>query len=86
MTLVASGTVRVRDLDTGAEWDEIVEVFEEDLTDTNGHELPPEDFADTLRISALSESSRSAIREVARRVAVNQASPATVETLGVDIE
>jgi hypothetical protein len=66
MTLVASGTVRVRDLDTGAEWDEIVEVFEEDLDDTDGHELPPED--------------------VARRVAVNQALPATVETLGVDIE
>lgn len=29
--VVASGTVRVRDLDTGAEWDEIVEVFEKDM-------------------------------------------------------
>jgi len=66
MSVVASGTVRVRDLRSGAEWDEIVEVFERDLTDTNGHELPPED--------------------VARRVAVNQASPADVETIEVDIE
>lgn len=64
--VVASGTVCVRDLHSGAEWDEIVEVFERDLMDTNGHELPPED--------------------VARRVAVNQASPATVETLKVDID
>lgn len=66
MNVVASGTVRVRDLATGAEWDEIVEVFERDLTDTNGHELPPED--------------------VARRVATNQASPADVETIEVDID
>jgi hypothetical protein len=65
MNLVASGTVRVKDLQSGAEWDEIVEVFERDLEDTNGNELPPED--------------------VARRVAVNQASPATVETLAVDL-
>lgn len=29
--VVASGTVTVRDLETGAEWDEIVEVFEKDM-------------------------------------------------------
>jgi hypothetical protein len=42
--LVASGTVRVRDM-SGHEWDEIVEVFEEDLDDTNGETLAPEDVA-----------------------------------------
>jgi hypothetical protein len=31
MSVVASGTVTVRCLDTGAEWDEMVEVFERDL-------------------------------------------------------
>jgi hypothetical protein len=65
MNLVASGTVRVRNLDTGCEWDEIVEVFERDMTDTDGSNLTVED--------------------VARRVASNQASPATVETLETDL-
>jgi hypothetical protein len=64
-SLVASGTVRVRCLDTGREWDEIVEVFEQDMEDTDGSELTPED--------------------VARRVAINQASPSTVETLEADL-
>lgn len=44
--VVASGTVRVRELQgAGREWDEIVEVFEEDLEDTNGEELTVEDVA-----------------------------------------
>lgn len=45
MNVVCSGTVRVRSLLTGNEWDEMVEVFEEDLEDTNGDELTPEDVA-----------------------------------------
>lgn len=45
MELIASGTVCVRSLLTGAEWDEIVEVFERDLTDTNGDSLTVEDVA-----------------------------------------
>jgi hypothetical protein len=45
MTVVASGTVCVRSLRTGDEWDEMVEVFERDLTDTNGDALTPEDVA-----------------------------------------
>lgn len=65
MNLVASGTVHVRNVDSGREWDEIVEVFERDMTDTDGSNLTVED--------------------VARRVATNQASPATVETLAADI-
>jgi hypothetical protein len=64
-SVIASGTVRVRDLRSGAEWDEIVEVFDRDMEDTDGTMLCVED--------------------VARRVAVNQASPADVETLGVDV-
>lgn len=45
--LVASGTVRVRDLDTGAEWDEIVEVFEQDMEwhEERGFETTVEDVA-----------------------------------------
>jgi hypothetical protein len=45
MNLVASGTVTVRCLDTGREWDEIVEVFERDLQDTDGSGLTVEDAA-----------------------------------------
>lgn len=43
--VIASGTVRVRDLDTGREWDEIVVVRECDLQDTDGEELAVEDVA-----------------------------------------
>jgi hypothetical protein len=42
--VVVSGTVRVRDKH-GREWDEIVEVFEADLDDTDGTTLTPEDAA-----------------------------------------
>jgi len=45
MSVVASGTVRVRNLDSGREWDEIVEVFERDMTDTDGSNLTVEDVA-----------------------------------------
>lgn len=45
MSLVAYGTVTVRSLIDGREWYEIVEVFERDLTDTDGSELAPEDVA-----------------------------------------
>ena len=45
MNVVASGTVRVQSLRTGDEWDEMVEVFEGDLADTNGDALTPEDVA-----------------------------------------
>ena len=41
--LIANGTVTVRSLTTGDEWDEIVEVFERDLADTNGETLTVED-------------------------------------------
>lgn len=43
--VVASGVVRVRSLDTGEEWDEIAEVSERELTDTDGSELTVEDVA-----------------------------------------
>ena len=41
--LIANGTVTVRSLTTGDEWDEIVEVFKRDLADTNGETLTVED-------------------------------------------
>lgn len=37
-TLVASGTVTVRHVGTGREWDEAIEVFEEDMVDAMGVE------------------------------------------------
>jgi IMP cyclohydrolase len=43
--VVASGTVRVRCLETGDEWDELVEVFEQDLEDTDGTTMTVEDAA-----------------------------------------
>lgn len=45
--VVASGTVRVRDLHSGAEWDEIVEVFESDMEwyEERGFERTVEDVA-----------------------------------------
>jgi hypothetical protein len=42
--VVASGTVTVED-SHGKTWDEIVEVFERDLTDTDGTSLTPEEVA-----------------------------------------
>ena len=83
--VVASGTVVVRSLATGKEWEEMVEVFEGDMEDTDGSELAPGDSAPSDGEGAVNDSSRSASREVARRVARNQA-PVPVETLEVDIE
>jgi hypothetical protein len=84
MSLVASGTVRVRSLATGIEWDEIVEVFEQDLEDTDGSELTVEDSETSCGEVSVNGSSRSAIREVARRVAQHQACE-QVETLACDL-
>jgi hypothetical protein len=42
--VVASGTITVRDLDSGREWDEIVEVFERDMDDA-ADEVCVEDVA-----------------------------------------
>lgn len=43
--VIASGTVTVRSLSTGREWEEMVEVFEDDLDDTDGTTLTVEDAA-----------------------------------------
>jgi len=43
--IIADGTVRVRSLDNGQEWDELVTVYERDLQDTDGSTLTVEDAA-----------------------------------------
>ena len=51
--VVASGTVTLQEMGPGRprEWEEIVEVFEADLEDTDGSELTPEDVARRVAIN-----------------------------------
>jgi hypothetical protein len=83
MSLVASGTVRVRSLTTGEEWDEIVEVFEADLEDSAASSR--RDGAGQSGDSPdATDGSELTPEDVARRVARHQAGE-QVETLECDL-
>jgi len=81
--VVASGVVRVRSLESGNEWDEKVEVFEQDLDDTDGTTLTVEGVSACADSQAATRETRG--EGAARRQARRQAGFSGVETLEADL-